>query len=562
MEAHLKETDLTYVRPGDPAEISVDAYPGVEWKASVATISPATGAQFAVLLAQNSSGNWVKVVQRLPVRLRIETNDKAPPLRAGMSVVVDIDTGHTRRLDSVLARPMSSAATQETPNRGILTLCVMLATIMQALDTTIANVALPYMQGNLAATQDQINWVLTSYIVVAAIMTPVTGFLAARLGRKRLFLIAVVGFTVASVLCGIAQSLPQMVLFRLAQGVFGAPLVPMSQSVLLDSYPKEKHGSAMAMWGVGVMAGPILGPTLGSWLTEYYNWRWVFYINVPIGIVTFLGLSAFLSESRRQLISFDWMGLATLSIAVGALQLFLDRGEQLDWFGSREISLALLTPYLQNLMNYPVLTAGMVLAPRGIGTMVAMMIVGRLINRIDPRLLLLFGFALTVAVLWEMTGFTPDVSRFTLVRTGIQQGLGLGFLFVPLSTITFATLTPEFRTQGTALFSLMRNVGSSLGISVVIFLLTRNTQAVHSQIVEHITPFNEALRNGMVHRIWNMTTALGRAALDAEITRQAAIIAYVDDYKFMMLIALAAMPIVFLLRKGAAQGTAGHAVLE
>jgi DHA2 family multidrug resistance protein len=225
---------------------------------------------------------------------------------------------------------MSGAATQETPNRGIFTLCVMLATIMQALDTTIATVALPYMQGNLAATQDQINWVLTSYIVAAAIMTPVTGFLAARLGRKRLFLIAVVGFTVASVLCGIAQSLPQMVLFRLAQGVFGAPLVPMSQSVLLDSYPKEKHGSAMAMWGVGVMVGPILGPTLGGWLTEYYNWRWVFYINVPIGIVTFLGLSAFLSESRRQLISFDWMGFATLSIAVGALQLFLDRGEQLD----------------------------------------------------------------------------------------------------------------------------------------------------------------------------------------------------------------------------------------
>ena len=509
---------------------------------------------------------------------------------------------------------MSSAAAQETPNRGILTLCVMLATIMQALDTTIANVALPYMQGNLSATQDQINWVLTSYIVAAAIMTPVTGFLAARLGRKRLFLIAVVGFTAASVLCGIAQSLPEMVLFRLAQGVFGAPLVPMSQSVLLDSYPMEKHGSAMAMWGVGVMVGPILGPTLGGWLTEYYNWRWVFYINVPIGIVTFLGLSAFLSESKRQSLSFDWLGFATLSIAVGALQLFLDRGEQLDWFGSREIiaeltmsvlafymfivhtfttdrpfidphifkdrnfivglffifivgiillaSLALLTPYLQNLMNYPVLTAGMVLAPRGIGTMLAMMLVGRLINRVDPRLLLLFGLSLTVAVLWEMTGFTPDVSRFTLIRTGIEQGLGLGFLFVPLSTITFATLTPEFRTQGTALFSLMRNLGSSIGISVVIFLLTRNTQIMHSQLVEHVTPFNEALRNGNVHRIWNMTTALGRAALDAEITRQAAIIAYVDDYKFMMLIALAAMPIVFLLRKGGPQTGAGHAVLE
>ncbi len=507
-----------------------------------------------------------------------------------------------------------SAATQETPNRGILTVCVMLATIMQALDTTIANVALPYMQGNLAATQDQINWVLTSYIVAAAIMTPVTGFLAARLGRKRLFLIAVAGFTISSVLCGIAQSLPQMVLFRLAQGVFGAPLVPMSQSVLLDSYPKEKHGSAMAMWGVGVMVGPILGPTLGGWLTEYYNWRWVFYINVPIGILTFLGLSGFLSETKRQSLSFDWLGFATLSIAVGALQLFLDRGEQLDWFGSREIiaeltisvlafymfivhtftterpfidprifkdrnfvvglffifvvgiillaSLALLTPYLQNLMNYPVLTAGMVLAPRGIGTMVAMMFIGRIINRVDPRLLVLFGLSLTVAVLYEMTGFTPDVSRFTLLRTGIEQGIGLGFLFVPLSTITFATLTPEFRTQGTALFSLMRNLGSSIGISVVIFLLTRNTQAVHSQLVENVTPFNHALHMAAVPHVWNLATALGRAALDAEITRQAAIIAYVDDYKFMMLIALAAMPIVFLLRKAGAQGSAGHAVLE
>jgi MFS transporter, DHA2 family, multidrug resistance protein len=509
---------------------------------------------------------------------------------------------------------MPGAVTQETPNRGILTLCVMLATIMQALDTTIANVALPYMQGNLSATQDQINWVLTSYIVAAAIMTPVTGFLAARLGRKRLFLIAVIGFTIASVLCGVAQSLPEMVLFRLAQGVFGAPLVPMSQSVLLDSYPKEKHGSAMAMWGVGVMVGPILGPTLGGWLTEYYNWRWVFFINVPIGMLTFLGLSAFLSETKRQALSFDWLGFATLSIAVGALQLFLDRGEQLDWFDSREIiaeltisilafymfivhtftterpfidprifkdrnfvvglffifvvgiillaSLALLTPYLQNLMNYPVLTAGMVLAPRGIGTMFAMMFIGRIINRVDPRLLVLFGLSVTVAVLYEMTGFTPDVSRFTLIRTGIEQGIGLGFLFVPLSTITFATLTPEFRTQGTALFSLMRNLGSSIGISVVIFLLTRNTQTMHSQLVEHVTPFNEALRTGTVHRIWNMTTTLGRAALDAEITRQAAIIAYIDDYKFMMLIALAAMPIVFLLRKGGPPADAGHAVLE
>src|SRR4051795_10566847 len=234
---------------------------------------------------------------------------------------------------------MSGAATHETPNRGILTLCVMLATIMQALDTTIANVALPYMQGNLSATQDQINWVLTSYIVASAIAIPVTGFLATRFGRRRLFLVSVAGFTGASVLCGMAGSIEQMVLFRLLQGVFGAPLVPMSQSVLLDSYPKERHGSAMAMWGVGVMVGPILGPSLGGWLTEYYDWRWVFYINLPVGILTFLGLSAFLGDTHVSKIRLDWLGFLSLSLGIGALQMMLDRGEQLDWFSSTEIML-------------------------------------------------------------------------------------------------------------------------------------------------------------------------------------------------------------------------------
>src|SRR4051812_46934682 len=420
--------------------------------------------------------------------------------------------------------------TAKPKHLALLTVCIMLATIMQALDTTIANVALPYMQGSLSATADQINWVLTSYIVAAAIATPVTGFLEARLGRKRLFLIAVAGFTAASVLCGIAMSLPEMVAFRLIQGLFGASLVPLSQAVLLDSYPKEKHGSAMAMWGMGVMVGPILGPTLGGWLTEAYNWRWVFYINVPIGILTFAGLSAYLSETKTSKTGFDWFGFAMLSIAIGSLQMMLDRGEQLDWFSATEIwieavlaalafylflvqtftfkiaegkppfidpaifkdrnftvglafifvvgiillaSLALITPYLQNLMGYPVVTAGLVLAPRGIGTMVAMMIVGRLINRIDARMLLASGLLLTAAVLWEMTGFTPAVSEWTLIRTGILQGMGLGFMFVPLSTITFATLTPEFRTQGTALYSLFRNIGSSIGISFVTFQIGR-----------------------------------------------------------------------------------------
>jgi DHA2 family multidrug resistance protein len=478
----------------------------------------------------------------------------------------------------------------------------MLATIMQAVDTTIANVALPYMQGSVSASQDQINWVLTSYIVAAAIMTPPTGWLAARFGRKRLFLGSVVGFTIASVLCGLAGSLAEIVLFRLLQGVFGAALVPLSQAVLLDTWPREKHGSAMAMWGVGVTVGPILGPALGGWLTDNYSWRWVFYINVPLGILAFVGMTAFLSETKRGATNrFDWFGFGMLSLGVGALQMLLDRGELLDWFGSTEIiveavlaglgfylfavqtvmgrkpfvtpllfrdrnfvtglvcifslgivlygSLALTSPFLQTLMNYPVVTAGLVMAPRGIGTMIAMFVVGRLIGKVDTRLLLIAGFSLTAWSLWEMTGFTPDVSQPTIVWTGIAQGMGLGLLFVPLSTVTFATLAPSLRTEATGLFSLLRNLGGSIGISVVTSLLTRNMQVNHAEIVTHVTRFNHAFDAPAVQRFWNPFTATGQAALNAEVTRQAAVIAYIDDFKLMMIVALLSIPMVLLLRK-------------
>ncbi len=508
---------------------------------------------------------------------------------------------------------MAAAAKSTEPHLGAITICVMLATIMQALDTTIANVALPYMQGSLSATLDQINWVLTSYIVAAAIMTPPTGWLAARFGRKRLFIFTVAGFTIASALCGMATSLEQMVGFRLLQGVFGAPLVPLSQSVLLDSYPREKHGSAMALWGVGVMVGPILGPTLGGYLTEFYNWRWVFYINLPIGILTILGLTAYLHETKLDsILRFDWMGFGTLSIAIGALQMMLDRGQQLDWFGSTEIvveaaiaglavylflvhtfttdnpfidpkifrdrnfatgmififfvgiillaTLALMTPYLQSLMGYPVLTAGLVLAPRGVGTMISMMLVGRIINRVDPRWMILTGLALTAFSLWQMTGFTPDVSQWTLVHTGMTQGLGLGLIFVPLSTITFSTLAPMFRTQATSLFALMRNIGSSIGISIVIFLLGRSTQVVHSELALHANSLNDLFRAPNVAAIWNLGTEAGRLALNAEVTRQATIIAYANDFKLMMWVALLAMPMVFLMRRNRSAPSGGHAV--
>jgi DHA2 family multidrug resistance protein len=499
-------------------------------------------------------------------------------------------------------------------HRGLVTVCVMLATIMQALDTTIANVALPYMQGSLSATLDQVNWVLTSYIVASAIMTPPTGWLADRFGRKRLFLASVIGFTIASVLCGAAQSLEQMVLFRLLQGVFGAALVPLSQAVLFDIYPRERHGQAMALWGVGVMVGPILGPTLGGWLTDAFDWRWVFYINVPVGVLTALGLSSLLRETPLKPSSgFDWFGFTSLSVAIGGLQMVLDRGEQLDWFSSGEIAIeagvaatalclflvhfattdrpfiaprlfqdrnfntgllfifllgvillatmALITPFVQNLMGYPVLTAGLVLSPRGFGTMAAMLVVGRLINRVDPRWLIASGLACTAASLRAMTLFTPDVALATLIWTGVLQGVGLGLIFVPLSTIAFATLPAELRTQGTALFSLVRNAGSSIGISLVIFLLARNTQVAHAALAERITLFNPALRWPGASAL-DPTTLHGRLAADALIGVQATTIAYIDDFWLMMLVSLAALPLVPLLRRPAALRPSGAAALD
>ena len=464
---------------------------------------------------------------------------------------------------------MSAASSSVAPlNRGMITVSVMLATVMQVVDTTIVNVALPHMQGSMSATQDQITWVLTSYIVAAAIMTPVTGVLADRLGRKRLFAIAVIGFTVASMLCGAATSLTQLVLFRALQGALGASLVPLSQAVLLDTYPREKHGSAMALWGMGVMVGPILGPTLGGYLTEYYSWRWAFYINLPVGVLALLGIAAFVPEAKgTEKRGFDFFGFALLSIAIGALQLMLDRGNALDWFDSTEVvleaataalafymfmvhmftaekpfiepglfadrnfvagvllmftvgvlllaTMALLPPFLQSLLGFPVITAGYVLAPRGIGTMAAMMVVGRLVGKVDTRLLVLGGLMLMAWSLREMTQWTTEVGTTEIIWTGIVQGVGLGFIFVPLSTIAFATLAARYRNEGTAMFSLIRNLGSSVGISLVMTVLGHEIQSSHAALSESISPFRDAFRGPGLPQLWSWSTELGRISLDA-----------------------------------------------
>ena len=486
---------------------------------------------------------------------------------------------------------------REVANRGLLVVSVMLATLMQALDTTIANVALPNMQGTLSATQDQISWVLTSYIVAAAIAMPATGWLASIMGRRRLLLIAIAGFTIASVLCGMANGIGAMVAFRLLQGLFGASLVPLSQSTLLDVYPREKHGAAMAMWGMGVMIGPILGPPLGGWLTETYSWHWVFLINVPIGALALFGVAASLPTDETRASRFDWRGFAFLGVGIGALQLFLDRGEQQDWFNAVEIqieaalaflgfylyfahwrtsatsflnlglfadrnffasnififvlgvvlfaTMALLPPYLQNLMNYPVVTVGLLLAPRGIGTLVAMMLVGRLMARgADARLLAGIGMTLTAYSLWEMAHFNLAVPESLIISTGIIQGLGLGLVFVPVSTVAYSTLPMAARTEAAGIFSLMRNIGSSVGISIVMTLLSRNTQVNHAEIASRLTPFGD----NMAHLPALLHGSGGLALLNAEVTRQASAIAFLNDFWLMMVLTVVSIPLLLLLK--------------
>jgi DHA2 family multidrug resistance protein len=486
-------------------------------------------------------------------------------------------------------------------NRGLITVSIMLATIMQVIDMTIVNVALPHMQGTMSATQDQISWVLTSYIVATAIATPLTGVLAARFGRKRLMVWSITAFIVASMLCGAAASLEQMVVYRLLQGAAGAALVPLSQAVLLDTYPPEKHGPAMALWGMGVMIGPILGPLVGGYLTEYYSWRWAFYINLPIGAFALLGTTIFLAETERDRERrFDFFGFALLSIAVGGLQLVLDRGESLDWFASRTIifvaiaavlalylflvhmytaekpfiepglfrdrnfttglflmlmmgvmlfsTLALMPPFMQNLLGFPVITTGVVLAPRGLGTMFAMLVVGRLIGKVDLRLLLLFGIGLMAISLWEMSAFSLDVGIGPIVRTGLVQGVGLGFLFVPLSTVSFSTLAPQYRGEGTAMFSLVRNIGSSIGISIVVTVLGHGMQTSHAELGNSLGTFRDAVSPSLLPPLWNWGTTTGAAALNFEVTRQATMIAYLNDFRLMMYLTLLAIPLLLLLR--------------
>jgi len=475
----------------------------------------------------------------------------------------------------------------------------MLATIIQVLDTTIANVALPHMMGSLMATQDQVSWVLTSYIVASAIMTLPSGWLAGRYGRKTVLIVCVAGFTFSSLLCGIAQSLTEMVLFRILQGVFGAALVPLSQATLLDINERKDHGKAMAVWGMGVMIGPIIGPSLGGYLTEYYSWRYVFFINLPLGILSLLGLFIFLPESAKNDRPFDKMGFFTLSLCIACLQLIMDRGEGEGWFDALEIqtyvavmvasvwvylvhtfrtphpflspgmlkdrnlrvglffifvvgivlltTMALLPPYMQNLMGYSVMDVGLILAPRGMGTLLSMTIVSKLSNKVDQRKLILIGLLLTALALHLMSGFATFVPAKDIIISGMIQGFGLGFVFIPLSSASYTTLEPRYRAEAASLFSLMRNLGSSIGVSIGFTLFARNTIRQHAYLTEAITPYSSWIDLTTTPDFILPGSSTLLRMIDLEITRQAMAIAYINDFKLMMWLVLAMVPLVFVL---------------
>jgi MFS transporter, DHA2 family, multidrug resistance protein len=499
------------------------------------------------------------------------------------------------------------------PNATMITATVMLTSILQTLDNTIANVVLPRMQGELSATQDQMTWVLTSYIVAAAIMTPLTGWLAGRIGRKQLFIASVVGFTATSALCGMAQSLSAIVVFRFLQGISGAALMPMSQAVLFDTHPPERHGRAMAAWGQAALLGPMLGPVIGGWLTDHFSWRWIFYINLPLGLIALAGLLIYLPRSETRRSSFDFMGFTLLALTVGMLQLVLDRGSTKDWFASNEIrieagagalalylfvvhvatcrepfiratlfrdrnftfgnvfiftfgivifgSLALVPAMLQNLMNYPVFTAGLITAPRGVGILIGMMSVSRLMPYVDSRLLIGAGLGVAAVSLWQMTGFDLQMDGGPTLWSGVVQGFGIGFSYVPTATAAFTTLAPAQRNEGTALFNLSRNIGSSVGIAVCQALLVHNHQVMHSDLAARVVPYHLEARDPELAA--TLASPAGRLAFDRRLNAQADMVSYLDDYQFMFYLNLLLIPMLLLMqRPGSVRTKAADAPLD
>ncbi len=488
-------------------------------------------------------------------------------------------------------------------HRALIAGFAMMATMMNVLDSTIANVALPYMQGSLNTTLDQTTWVLTSYVIASAIMTAPAGWLAHRYGRKNVFIICITGFTVTSMLCGMAQSLEQMVLFRVLQGLTGAALMPLSQATMLDIFPVEQRSQAMAIFFMGVMIGPIMGPTLGGFLTDTLSWRWVFYVNLPVGLLAVFGLAIFMPKAPvRPELRFDWIGFAALALAVGMFQLMLDRGGTEDWFQSAEIiaeavlaalglylfivhmftaekplippaifrnrnftgglvtmcftmailmaSSALLAPYLQNLSGYPVSDTGLILAPRGLGTVGAMLIAGRLGTRVDQRYLVGFGLLLLGWALRDMSTWTPDVPIPQLITGMVIQGFCMGMIFNPLTVLAFSTLPPQFLSDASAIQALARNIGAAAGISVTSAMLVSGMQTSHAGLAATVTPYTRPLlESPRAAQLLDPSTVQGAARLNGAISREALIIAYNNDFRLLSFLTFPSLAMLLLMRR-------------
>ena len=477
------------------------------------------------------------------------------------------------------------ASALDIKNRVPITAALMLATLMNTLDSTIANVALPHMQGSLSASSEQIFWVLTSYIIATAIMTPLAGWLSLRFGRKPMFLISIAAFTVASMLCGVATSLTEIVAFRLIQGLAGASLMPLSQTVMLDIFPPAQIPRVMSIWSAAVILGPIIGPALGGWLTESLSWRWVFYINLPVGILAFLGVYLFMERDRGGLQRpFDFLGFTALATFIGSFQLMMDRGSSQDWFGSPEIwieagvaivgfilflvqtvtvehpffhrdlakdrnyvactlfgmfvgallfsTTALLPTFMQTLLGYSALQSGYASMPRGVGSLVAFLLVPTLIAWAGPRRVLGVGIALSVYALWRMAHFNLLMTSALIMSAGVVQGLGTGLLFAPLNSLAYATLNPIHRTEATIVNTMARSLGSSMGISMLQATVVRDAAIAHARLTEHIAAGSPMLATVLPARV-DPASPLGAQLLNALVTRQATMLSYNTVFAWM-----------------------------
>lgn len=503
-------------------------------------------------------------------------------------------------------------------NPWIIAVAVMLSTFMEVLDTTVVNVSLPHIAGSLSATVEEATWTLTSYLVANAIILPLTGWLSNFFGRKRMLMFSVTGFTIASFLCGLAPSLPFLVVCRIVQGACGGGLQPISQAILLESFPPEDRGKAMGFWGLGIVVAPMLGPVLGGWLTDSYSWRWVFYINVPIGIVSILMTSLFIfdpSYIRRASQKIDYWGIGMLAVGIATLQIVLDKGQEKDWFGTDWITAlavisgvvlvvflfyelrtkdpvvnlrvftnrtystgvflmsllgvglygttVLIPLILQTLLGYPAIRAGLAMAPRGLGSFIAMPVVGMIMTKFDPRKMLTLGMVVCGITLFQISRLNLNAGFWDFCWPQFFMGLSLGLIFVPLTTISMAPIRKENMGNATSLFNLVRNLGGSIGISAVSTMQTRFQQRNINQLGAHVTPYNTSARNMMnslqgmfVSRGSDIATAAhqARAAMFGLVARQASMLAYNSIFLILAGLFLLMLPFIFLMRRPQTRG--------